>query len=502
MEQHPHQGGEHQQDRLPHAHADRLTDEQLIHYGITEALREQRAIDHATARCIAAQLHGGQASPLNALASSGALVEGLQDELDGWRREDTPVELEPWLDALDEYLDSRDDPSPVDGWSQLWSSGPGREDDEPETGDEERPPYGGSLACAIGRRAVSARVDTGQAEEDEAAARQALFERISAAGVTTLGQIATVHTAGEDDESDVFPWTDAATWSPSAVARNNYEEPRYPPDELDDLFGEGPNEEIGSVDELGWYGLVKHEDRPGGLILIQDEQGFRHVREAPDDEALTIQWAAIQQEYATFYEQRDAYDAATAEPTSTPSGYNPRIWVGSLANYNNGQLYGAWMDATLEPDELHAAAQLMLRTSDTPSAEEWSIMDHDDFGGYEVSEWSSFDTVSLIARGIAEHGAAYAAWVNYVGDTSGELLEPERFRDHYLGEWDSLSDYVEDVLQEMGFYGNLDEALARIPEDLRHYVKVDVEGIAEEWEQGLHVVEGNNSKVFVFDARG
>lgn len=29
--------------------------------------------------------------------------------------------------------------------------------------------------------------------------------------------------------------------------------------ELDDLFGE----QVGSVDKLGWYGLVKHEDRPG-----------------------------------------------------------------------------------------------------------------------------------------------------------------------------------------------------------------------------------------------
>lgn len=47
---------------------------------------------------------------------------------------------------------------------------------------------------------------------------------------------------------------------------------------------------------------------------------------------------------------------------------------------------------------------------------------------------SSFDTVNPIAQGIAEHGEAYAAWVSYVGDTSGELLEPERFQDHYLGE--------------------------------------------------------------------
>jgi hypothetical protein len=64
---------------------DRHTDDQLIHFHITEALREDRPIDDATARTVASQLHGGQASPLYALASSGALVDGLTAELDTWR---------------------------------------------------------------------------------------------------------------------------------------------------------------------------------------------------------------------------------------------------------------------------------------------------------------------------------------------------------------------------------------------------------------------------------
>jgi antirestriction protein len=58
----------------------------------------------------------------------------------------------------------------------------------------------------------------------------------------------------------------------------------------------------------------------------------------------------------------------------------------------------------LEPEELQAAAAFMIRTSGTPETEEWGIFDHENFGGYEVSEWSSFDTVSLVAQGIAERG--------------------------------------------------------------------------------------------------
>jgi hypothetical protein len=161
-QQHPHQGGEYQDPQFHEQHQgtpESVTDADLIHYNITEALREERPIDNATARVIASQLHGGQASPLYALASSGALVDGLRDELDGWRREDTPVELEPWLDALDEYLDSRrDEPGAVEGWSELWPTPPpGREDDEPDTGEEERPLYGSTRD--LGRMASGAVYD-------------------------------------------------------------------------------------------------------------------------------------------------------------------------------------------------------------------------------------------------------------------------------------------------------------------------------------------------------
>jgi antirestriction protein len=444
-----------------------VTDTDRIRYGITEALREQRSIDQATARAIATQLHGGQVSPLYALASSGALVDGLRDELDTWRRDDLPVEVEPWLDALDEYLDVRaDQPEAIEGWSQLWPDDPPRPDAELDS-------------------------------DDEASERQALAERNSAAGLTALGQVA----IEQPDEPDDFSWADAATWSPTPSTLDDLDQPSRTPEELEALFGEQPDDELGSVDDLGWCGLIRHEDQPGGLILRRDEQGFRQVGQASTNEALDALWHILQLEYERYYEERDAYERATAEAGETPSGHSPRVWIGSLADYNDGRLCGEWMDATLEPDELHAAVRFMLRNSETPGAEEWSIFDHDGFGEYEVSEWSSFMTVSLVAQGIAEHGPVYAAWVNYVGDTSGDLLEPERFRDHYLGEWDSLTDYVEDVLAETEVNDALDNALQMLSEDVRRYVKLDVEGLAEEWEQGLYVVERGDGGVWVFDAR-
>ncbi|MGH7869940.1 MAG: antirestriction protein ArdA [Candidatus Dormibacteraceae bacterium] len=175
--------------------------------------------------------------------------------------------------------------------------------------------------------------------------------------------------------------------------------------------------------------------------------------------------------------------------------------------YNHGCLHGTWIAADQEPEAIHEQIAWILRTSPAARrygevAEEWGIFDYSGFGGYRVGEYANLDTVSLVARGIAEHGPAYAEWVEYVGETADELLDDESFRDHYEGTFDSLEAYVEYILEETGFYRELERALEVVPEDLRRYIEVDVKGIAEEWGQGLHVVETEDGRVWVFDGRG
>lgn len=77
----------------------------------------------------------------------------------------------------------------------------------------------------------------------------------------------------------------------------------------------------------------------------------------------------------------------------------------------------------------------------------------------------------------------------YVGPEQAEQLD--RFQDHFLGEYENMEAYVEEILSETGFYRELDEALQVIPEDLRRYVQVDVEGLARDWGFELHVVESS-----------
>lgn len=298
----------------------------------------------------------------------------------------------------------------------------------------------------------------------------------------------------QDDESDPFFWDDAAHWSPAEVVASQIEERQFTAEESDALLADGTDEEIGAVDELGWYGLIRRRGRTGGFILRQDEQGLRQVRETDSNHALEHASRTAQHEYEHFYEERDAYERATAEAAVDSS--NPRIWVASLADYTAGRLYGVWMDATCEADDLVAATRFMLRGSSEDAAEEWGIFDYDGFHGYEVGEYASFATVSRIAQGIAEHGEPFAAWVNCVGVENEELLSDEGFRDRYLGRFESMKAYVENLLEEAGDYAYLN----RLPEHLRPYISVDVEQMARDYEAELYVVEARDGGVHLFDA--
>lgn len=453
----PEQGGPehgHQETATPPAAADESWDERVIREGIEAAVRDGRPIDDRTARYIAGQLHGGQASALYALASSGAIQVEVFEEMDRDRTQQS-AQVRTWLAGLTVYCGFRGESGPVADWAE-------------------------------------------QAEEQD---RAELMQRITAASVTTLGQVATVRTAHdpesldvEDEEPDTFHWGDSARWSPDDGTHEcSTSHPALTAEELDELFGGEVDEEVGDVSDLGWYALVRSPDGPGGYILKREEDGARHAWPTDDNDALTTRWASITNEYGAFYEQRDAYEEVTGEPELTRSGIYPRVWVGSLADYANGTLHGAWFDATRDPAVLELAAKHMLRLGRTRNAEEWGIFDYDDFAGAELGEYESFEEVSRIARGIAEHGEAFGHWAGYVGSESAEQID--RFEDHYRGEWESFKAYIEDYLEQTEFYRFLDA----IPEDMRGYVEVDVEQIARDWGSDYYIAELANGRVAVFD---
>lgn len=168
----------------------------------------------------------------------------------------------------------------------------------------------------------------------------------------------------------------------------------------------------------------------------------------------------------------------------------PRIYVACLASYNAGTLHGEWIDADQDADDIRAEIAAMLRKSPepnvlvdcpdcdstgadqcktcggrgkVPSAEEYAIHDYENFG-VRLEEFSGIDKIAMLAQGIAEHGAAFAAWVDNIG--LEHLDDPDEFTDAYIGEYDSVKDYAEQSLDEQGVFKD-------VPAMLQNYFDFD-----------------------------
>lgn len=176
--------------------------------------------------------------------------------------------------------------------------------------------------------------------------------------------------------------------------------------------------------------------------------------------------------------------------------YQPRIYVASLSDYNAGRLHGRWLDAAQEPEAILAGISAMLAASPEPGAEEWAIHDYEQFCGLRLGKYESVHSVSKIALGITEHGAAFGAWAEHLGRDSWEDLD--KFEDCYQGQWQSLTNYAEHLLDDMGLTKIIEQA---VPENLQPYVRVDAEAFGRDLSCNgeLSVVaDGDNGGVFLF----
>jgi antirestriction protein len=182
-----------------------------------------------------------------------------------------------------------------------------------------------------------------------------------------------------------------------------------------------------------------------------------------------------------------------SRPERHHDGLEPRIYVASLSDYNAGRLHGTWINADDDPDDIQTAIVDMLAGSIEPGAEEYAIHDFEGFGPYHPHEYEPIDTVAKIARGIRDHGAAYAHWANHVGTSDPDELD--RIEDHYLGRWDSTEAFVEELLDDFGIDRVLDDA---IPGHWRSYVHIDTRALARDLATEYTVCEDGDG-VYLFE---
>lgn len=185
-------------------------------------------------------------------------------------------------------------------------------------------------------------------------------------------------------------------------------------------------------------------------------------------------------------------DRSLEQTEATP----PRIWIGSLADYNAGHLHGEWCDAAVDDDELLAAAERVVTGSLTADAEEWAIFDHEGFQGFPIGESEDLRIVAAVARGILEHGPAFAAWAE-LHDADPNMLAS--FSDAYLGDYPTAGAWAEQRCADLEVEDTIERAL---PEHIARYVRVDYDALANDaWLGGDIYLAHHAGGVWIFDAR-
>ena len=123
----------------------------------------------------------------------------------------------------------------------------------------------------------------------------------------------------------------------------------------------------------------------------------------------------------------------------------PRIWVGTWATYNEGNLYGRWVDATQTAEEIESEVCDLLNHSPIVNDEEWYIGDHEGLGR-NISEQESFERVAEIGEAVsqADDPWAFLEWLEW---TDSDDLS--RFEEEYRGKFDTPKDFAEEWNYEL-----------------------------------------------------
>ncbi|MFZ9560135.1 MAG: antirestriction protein ArdA [Vulcanococcus sp.] len=166
-------------------------------------------------------------------------------------------------------------------------------------------------------------------------------------------------------------------------------------------------------------------------------------------------------------------DTATRAPQIVTGCPDRGIYVACLASYNNGTLYGAWIDLEdgIEYDELREAIADVISHSPTPGAEEYAIHDYCGLPKWLMSsEWPDLDQLCEYCGNLADLAADGQRQEAYelACENQYQLLSIDDALDSYYGTYSEPAEFAYDYYEQQG---TLDE----VPEELRH--RIDWEGV-------------------------
>lgn len=194
--------------------------------------------------------------------------------------------------------------------------------------------------------------------------------------------------------------------------------------------------------------------------------------------------------------ERTADSTSNYEPTPTAP---PFIYVESMADYNQDNSHGAWIDATKQPEDIEQAIRELLAGSPAVQTQgeslgDWAIHAYDGFGLAQIHEHDDLEMISKLANGIVEHGLAFSAWADMNDDDADNW---ERFHEVYLGEYDDLNSYAEQFWEDMGWQALIESVL---PSDIARTSYLMAHSLANDlWMAGdIQIIHNPAGRIWVF----
>lgn len=141
------------------------------------------------------------------------------------------------------------------------------------------------------------------------------------------------------------------------------------------------------------------------------------------------------------------------------------VWIGCLASYNAGELFGEWVNLDgLDVDDLQAEISRILAASPSEDAEEWAFMDFD-MCGLDLGEYCGLDVLVAAAEALGGADDPYlmAEYMNDRGFKSACDIDDlaESFADEYVGEFDRDEDLAIDLVSSTGMLDGVPDTVAR-----------------------------------------
>ncbi len=136
---------------------------------------------------------------------------------------------------------------------------------------------------------------------------------------------------------------------------------------------------------------------------------------------------------------------------------NPSLYVGTYRKYNEGDLFGMWVDLTACADynEFMEVCHMLHADEEDP---ELMFQDYENFPSCWYSESdideATFDKIKEYAELNSDDQEAYEEYLEYFNEQ-----DINDFRDRYMGRWDSEEDFAEHVINECY---NLDDMMGHL----------------------------------------